>query len=89
MLAVAWKRPLGQPGEGINFLLAVALSAAARVLLEAFRGDSVIWLGGFRAAQVVGVVVLAAALWLMKVWAQPTVPRPLFEEETLKTEADS
>jgi prolipoprotein diacylglyceryltransferase len=87
VFAVAWKRPLGQPGDGINFLLVVALSAAARVWLEAFRGDSVIWPGGFRAAQVVGVVVLAAALWLMKAWAQPTAPRPLFGEETLKTEA--
>ncbi|OGO46750.1 MAG: hypothetical protein A2W37_11025 [Chloroflexi bacterium RBG_16_63_12] len=82
VFAVAWKRPLGQPGDGINFLLVVALSAAARVWLEAFRGDSVIWPGGFRAAQVVGVVVLAAALWLMKAWAQPTAPRPLFGEDT-------
>ena len=82
VFAVAWKRPLGQPGDGINFLLVVALSAAARVWLEALRGDSVIWPGGFRAAQVVGVVVLAAALWLMKAWAQPTAPRPLFGEDT-------
>lgn len=88
VFAVAWKRPFGQPGEGLNLLLVVTLSAAARVFLEAFRGDSVIWPGGFRAAQVVGVVVLAAALWLMKAWAQPA-PRPIFGEETLKTEARS
>jgi prolipoprotein diacylglyceryltransferase len=87
VFAVAWKRPPGYPGDSINFLLVVALSAAARVFLEAFRGDSVIWPGGFRAAQVVGLLVLAAALWLMKAWAQPTAPRPLFGEETLKTEA--
>jgi prolipoprotein diacylglyceryltransferase len=85
---VARRRPLSQPVDGINFLLVVALSAAARVFLEAFRGDSVIWPGGFRAAQVVGLLVLAAALWLMKAWAQPTAPQPLFGEETLKTEAD-
>jgi len=89
VFAVAWKRPLDQPVDGINFLLVVALSVAARVLLEAFRGDSVIWPGGFRAAQVVGLLVLAAALWLMKAWAQPTAPRPLFGEETLKPEAHS
>jgi phosphatidylglycerol:prolipoprotein diacylglycerol transferase len=89
VFAVAWKRPLDQPVDGINFLLVVALSVAARVLLEAFRGDSVIWPGGFRAAQVVGLLVLAAALWLMKAWAQPTMPRPLFGEETLKPEAHS
>jgi prolipoprotein diacylglyceryltransferase len=87
VFAVAWKRPLGHPGDGSNFLLVVALSAAARVFLEAFRGDSVIWPGGFRAAQVVGLLVLAAALWLMKAWAQLTAPRPLFGEESLNTEA--
>lgn len=87
VFAVAWKRPLSQPGDGNNFLLVVALSATTRVFLEALRGDSVVWAGGFRAAQVVGVVVLAAALQLMKAWAQPSVPRPSYGEETLKLEA--
>jgi prolipoprotein diacylglyceryltransferase len=81
IFAVAWKRPLGQPGAGFNFLLVVGLSAAARVFLEAFRGDSVIWPGGFRAAQVIGLLVLAADLRLMKAWAQPTAPRPTSGEE--------
>lgn len=71
---VAWKRPLGPPGDGVNFLSVVALSAAARVFLEAFRGDSLIWPGGFRAAQVIGLFVLAASLWLMRTWAQPAFP---------------
>lgn len=75
VFSISWKRPFGQPGEGLNFLLAVSLSAAARVFLEAFRGDSVVWAGGFRAAQVVGLIVLAASLWLMKAWARPAVPR--------------
>ncbi len=70
-LVVVWKRPLGRPGAGLNFLLAVALSAAARIFLEAFRGDSVIWVGGFRAAQVIGLLILAAALWLMRIWSRP------------------
>ncbi len=70
IFALAWKRPLGI-GQGFNFLLVVALSAAARVFLEAFRGDSLVWAGGFRAAQVVGVIVLAMALWLMRRWAPP------------------
>jgi len=68
--AVVWKRPFDKPGDGVNFLLLVSLSAAARVFLEAFRGDSVVWLGGFRAAQVIGLLALAASLWLMRVWAQ-------------------
>ena len=71
IFVVAWQRPLGQPGTGLNFLLVVALTAAARVFLEAFRGDSVIWAGGLRAAQVVGLLVLASALWGLKTWAQP------------------
>ena len=76
VLAIAWKRPF-QSGEGTNFLLVVALSAAARVFLEAFRGDSVIWADGFRAAQVVGLLVLAASLWLMQAWARPAISRPI------------
>lgn len=73
---IARKRPLGQPGDGINFLLVVALSAATRIFLEAFRGDSLIWAGGFRAAQVVGLIGLATSLWLIKAWARPVVPAP-------------
>lgn len=63
-------RPLGTPGQGVNFLTVVALSAAARVFLEAFRGDSLVWSGGFRAAQIVGLVILAAALFMIEAWAQ-------------------
>ncbi len=73
ILGIVWKRPLGQPGDGVNFLVMVAFSAGARVFLEAFRGDSVIWAGGFRAAQVVGVLLLAASLSLLRAWARPTV----------------
>jgi len=76
VFAIEWKQPLGRPGAGVNFLLVVALSAAARVFLEAFRGDSLIWPGGFRAAQVVGLVVLAASWRLMQAWNPPGLPRP-------------
>jgi phosphatidylglycerol---prolipoprotein diacylglyceryl transferase len=50
------------PFDGVSFLLVVALSAAVRVFLEAFRGDSWIIAGGLRGAQVVGLVVLALCL---------------------------
>jgi phosphatidylglycerol:prolipoprotein diacylglycerol transferase len=76
IFALAWFRPLGTPGQGVNFLTVVALSAAARVFLEAFRGDSLIWSGGFRATQIVGLVVLAAALFMMKAWAQQQKAQP-------------
>jgi len=73
VFALVWKRPLGI-GRGFNFLLVVATSAAARVFLEAFRGDSVVWAGGFRATQVVALLVLAACLWLLRRWqARPEV----------------
>src|SRR3972149_8608684 len=69
-----YKKPLGQAGEGINFLRVVALSSAARIFLEAFRGDSVIWPGGVRAAQVVGLIVLAITLYTMRIWTQTGKP---------------
>ena len=71
VFVMAVKRPLELPGAGLNFVLVVALAAAARVFLEAFRGDSVIWAGGLRAAQVVGLLVLAGAWWWLKTWAAP------------------
>jgi phosphatidylglycerol:prolipoprotein diacylglycerol transferase len=74
ILLVVLRRPLGQSARGLNFLLLVALSASARLLLETFRGDSLTWPGGFRAAQAAGVVILMASLWLARIWAQPTHP---------------
>ena len=73
ILLVVLKHPLGEPGRGLNFSLVIALSAATRVFLEAFRGNSLIWPGGFRAAQVVALAILAGALWVMHVWAQPRI----------------
>lgn len=55
-------------GAGINFLLTVALSSASRIFLEAFRGDSVFWPGGFREAQVVALIILAISLYWMRRW---------------------
>ena len=69
VLLVFIKRPFGEPGRGLNFLWVVALSAGARVFLEAYRGDSLIWAGGFRAAQVIGLLAMFAALWWMRLWS--------------------
>ena len=55
-------------GAGINFLLTIALSSASRVFLEAFRGDSVFWAGGFREAQVIALIIMAISLYWMKKW---------------------
>jgi prolipoprotein diacylglyceryltransferase len=76
VLGIGWRvRARGLPaGVGFNFLLVVALSAAARIFLEAFRGDSVVLVGGFRAAQVWGLVVLAACLAMMRYWSKEVAP---------------
>jgi prolipoprotein diacylglyceryltransferase len=76
VLGIGWRaRTRGPPaGVSFNFLLVVALSAAARVFLEAFRGDSLLIGGGLRAAQVWGLVVLAASLGMMKYWSQEATP---------------
>lgn len=49
---------------GSDFLLWVALMAAARLVLEAFRGDSKLVLGGLRLAQIIAWMVLAAAIFV-------------------------
>jgi phosphatidylglycerol:prolipoprotein diacylglycerol transferase len=59
------------PGSGRRFLWVVALLAAARVFLEAFRGDSLLMFGTLRAAQVWGLLALGGSLALMPRWAKP------------------
>src|SRR5574341_1437780 len=60
-------------GAGLNFLLAVALSSASRVFLEAFRGDSTNWPGGFRQAQVIALFILALSFYWMRRWMESTL----------------
>jgi len=55
---------------GTYFLTFAALSAGARLFLEAFRGDSIILAGGIRAAQVVAWLILTACLWGLYVLQQ-------------------
>jgi len=75
-LVVLWvvlSRPFGSSGSGLNFLFVVALSAGARLFLEAFRGDSLIWPGGIRTAQVVSLIVIIISLWLMRAWSRSQI----------------
>ena len=55
-------------GGGMNFLLTLALVSAARIFLEAFRGDSAFWPGGYRQAQVIGLFILTFSFYLMRKW---------------------
>ena len=56
-----WSKTPDAPA-GTLFLAFVALTAGSRLFLEAFRGDSVVIIGGLRSAQIVAWLVLAAAL---------------------------
>src|SRR5215207_4918179 len=62
IFALLWFRKSLSPA-GSGFLLFVALTAGARLFLEAFRGDSTLIFGGARLAQVLAWIVLAAALF--------------------------
>lgn len=53
---------------GVRFVQFVALAAMARVFLEAFRGDSLLWLDGYRAAQVIGLTVLLICIVVLRQW---------------------
>jgi len=51
---------------GSHFLTFSALTSAARLFLEAFRGDSTLVLGGFRAAQIIAWAVLALSFFFLE-----------------------
>ncbi|RPI32834.1 MAG: hypothetical protein EHM70_07865 [Chloroflexota bacterium] len=51
--------------DGARFLNFIAMSAGARLFLEAFRENSLRLAGGMRAAQVISWVLLAACLWIL------------------------
>lgn len=66
-----WARTLP---DGLGFLFVSAGTAATIVFVEAFRGDSALWAGGWRSAQVIGLVVLAFSLIMMRRWSD-SVPQ--------------
>ena len=65
------------PFDGFLFLMTTALLAGVRLFLEAFRGDSTASFAGLRDAQVLSLLILLAALWLLarnlKVTAAPSL----------------
>lgn len=58
--------------SGVTFLAFTAYCAAARLLVEAFRGDSLALPGGFRSAQIAAWLVLAGCLWMIHARRQST-----------------
>ena len=61
IFGLIWFRKMDSP-RGISFLTFAALTAASRLFVEAFRGDSPLIFGGLRLAQVSAWIVLAVAL---------------------------
>jgi len=57
---ILFQRATSKPG--FQFLLFAALTSASRLVIEGFRGDSTLILGGFRAAQIIAWFILLAAL---------------------------
>ncbi len=65
-LGIVWYYGARSRRGGQTFLLFVALAAGSRLLIEGFRGDSTLILGGIRLAQIIAWIVLAAALMGME-----------------------
>lgn len=61
IFGLIWFRGTGSP-TGSDFLLFAALTAGARLFLEAFRGDSTLIFGSLRLAQIISWIVLAIVL---------------------------
>jgi prolipoprotein diacylglyceryltransferase len=64
---------------GFLFLAFASMTAASRLLLEAFRGDSILILGGFRTGQLISWLVLALCMLLIfrRLKTQGSVEEPL------------
>lgn len=82
ILLVVWRFRIRNTFAGFLFLLWLAMSSAARLLLEGFRGDSVIVLGCLRSAQLVSLLVLIASLAILHTLSrrQPAEPPPAFSD---------
>lgn len=65
-------RMLGTRGrQGSVAWVAVLGYGLSRWLLEPFRAESVMVLGGLRVAQIVGLVMALVALWALRGWGKP------------------
>lgn len=51
--------------SGVRFLAFTSLSAAFRIFLEAFRGDSKVVFSVIRLPQLIGLLILAWSLWML------------------------
>jgi prolipoprotein diacylglyceryltransferase len=70
IFAAWWRAHRHLPAPGYGGLLVIALSAAMRVVLESFRGDSQLMLGGLRTTQVWGLLILGLCLLAVRIWSR-------------------
>lgn len=73
-LLILWRAGRTALAPGQLFLLSVALLGGARLLLEPFRANSALIMGGFRAAQAAGLVAVLGAIWLVPIWSGDPPP---------------
>jgi phosphatidylglycerol---prolipoprotein diacylglyceryl transferase len=68
VLALLWpgRQAFHSWAAGKYFLTFILLSGLVRLILETFRGDSLLIFGGLRLVQVLAWLVIAAALWRLK-----------------------
>ena len=72
-LLLIWKRkPNSRPGG--DFMIFVALTSLGRLVIEAFRGDSTLVLGGFRLAQILAWLALAASILCIEILQAKQAP---------------
>jgi phosphatidylglycerol---prolipoprotein diacylglyceryl transferase len=69
-----FKRPDSRPG--LYFITFVALTAFARLIIEAFHGDSLLVFGGFRQAQIYAWIVLGLSFILFEYRQEQSKERP-------------
>lgn len=70
---VVWRLRRVNPYPGFLFAVWLALAAASRLVLEAYRGDSVIVADSLRQTQLAALVLILFSLWLLGHWAQVRV----------------
>ncbi|KPV53271.1 hypothetical protein SE17_10575, partial [Kouleothrix aurantiaca] len=74
ILAAWWRLRNRLPFAGAAFLLVLGGAGGARLLLEAFRGDSWLLAGGLRGTQLVALGLLLVVLVLLRQRALAGVP---------------
>lgn len=74
LVAGAWWRWGRAHFDGFAFLFCLAGLAMAALIIESFRGDSVLLAGGWRSTQVFALLVLGSCLAVMRLWVVAPAP---------------